>query len=256
MQIGPAVRVAALALAFLLPLQLSAGTAPDVEKILADIDALLNFDDTDFACVYTIASEKPGEEMSVTQARLFRRDAADQFVLLILKPEARRGQGYLRVEDTVWFYDPDSRQFERSSLRENVQDSDAQNSDFTRNSLSEDYAVTEWQEGALGSAGIPVWILTLRARSEDVSYETLKIWVRQDRSVVLKEESYSVSGRLMRSTYYPKYIQVGQRYLPSQALIVDELNVGEKTQLSLKDASVAAIPDYVFTKQYLELVNR
>lgn len=233
-----------------------AGNAPDLDGILRRIDDTLNFEGGDFSCVYTIVSEKPGEEQSVTQARLFRRDKDDQFVLIILKPEARRGQGYLRAEDTVWFYDPDSRQFERSSMRENVQDSDAQNSDFNRESLSEDYDVTSWEAGTLGSQAIPVWILSLKAKRTDVSYDRLKLWVRQDRSVVLKEESYSVSNRLMRTTYYPKYVSVGDKYIPSQALIVDELNVGEKTQLSMKDASVSPIPDYVFTKAYLERVNR
>ena len=180
----------------------------------------------------------------------------DQFVLLVLKPQVNRGQGYLRVDDTVWFYDPDSRQFERSSMRENVQDSDAQNSDFNSNSLSEDYEVVSWEESTLGSAKIPVWILSLRATRKDVTYDSIKIWVRQDRSVLMMEEDYSVSGRLMRTAYYPKYVTVDGKYVPSQALIVDALNEGERTQLSMKDASVAPIPDYVFTKQYLERVNK
>ena len=234
----------------------AAAAAPETSAILEEIDNLANFEGKDFSCVYTIVSEKPGEEKSVTQARLFRRDSSDQFVLLILKPQINKGQGYLRVDDTVWFYDPDSRQFERSSMRDNVQDSDAQNSDFNRNSLSDDYDVVDWEEGTLGSSEIPVWILDLQAKRKDVTYDRIRIWVRQDRSVMLMEEDYSVSGRLMRTAYYPKYVNVDGKYIPSQALIVDALNEGERTQLSMADASVAPIPDYVFTKQYLERVNK
>lgn len=230
-----------------------AATDPDFSTMLTEIDELGNFEGTDFSAVYTIVSEKPGEEKSVTQARLFRRDTEDQFVLIILQPQVQRGQGYLRVDDNVWFYDPESRKFEKSTLRDNVQDSDAQNSDFNRNSLAEDYEVVGWEEGTLGR--YEVYILDLEAITNDVSYEKMRIWVRKDIAIILKEENYSVSNRLMRTVVYPKYTKVGDRVLPSNALIVDQLNDGERTQFSLQDATIAEIPDYVFSKSYLERVN-
>jgi outer membrane lipoprotein-sorting protein len=237
---------------FILVIYIS-GAEPDFQKILYEIDNLGNFDGSDFSCVYTIVSEKPGEEKSVTQARLFRRDANDQFVLLILQPQIQKGQGYLMVDENVWFYDPESRKFEKSTLRENVQDSDAQNSDFNRNSLQEDYIVEDWTEGLLGK--FPVYILDLKAKRTDVPYDKIKLWVRQDINIVLKEEDYSVSNRLMRTTLYPKYQIVDDKYLPLSALIIDELNKGERTQYTIKDPTTSAIPDYVFTKTYLERVN-
>lgn len=226
---------------------------PNFQQMLEDIDELGNFEDDDFSCVYTIVSEKPGEEKSVTQARLFRRDDQDQFVLLFLQPQVQRGQGYLRIDDNVWFYDPESRKFEKSTMRENVQDSDAQNSDFNRNSLAADYDVVDWSEARLGK--FPVYVLYLKAKHSDVSYDKTRIWVRKDINIVLKEENYSVSDRLMRTVLYPRYTIVDDRYLPSSALIVDELNNGERTQFSMKEATTSQIPDYVFSKAYLERVN-
>jgi hypothetical protein len=69
-------------------------------------------------------------------------------------------------------------------------------------------------------------------------------------------EDYSLSDRLMRTAYYPKYMKVAERFIPSRMLFVDELKEGEKTQVTIKDASVATLPDSVFTKAYLERVNR
>jgi len=226
---------------------------PDFEKMLEEIDKISSFEGKDFSCVYTMVSEKPGEDAGVTKVRMFRRDDADQFVILILKPDAQKGQGYLQVDENVWFYDPESRKFEKSTLRENIQDSDTQNSDLDRSSLSEDYRVVDYAEEKLGS--FDVWVLDLRANSTDVSYDKLKLWVRKDQVIVLKEENYSVNGRLMRTIYYPKYIKVDTKFIPSKALIIDELNTGEKTQISMQDATVANIPDYVFSKAYLERVN-
>jgi hypothetical protein len=60
----------------------------------------------------------------------------------------------------------------------------------------------------------------------------------------------------MRTIYYPKYVTVAQKYLPSKALIIDQINVGEKTEITMRNATVADIPDYVFSKAYLERVNK
>ncbi|MFP4563164.1 MAG: outer membrane lipoprotein-sorting protein [Spirochaetia bacterium] len=226
---------------------------PDFSRMLEEIDELGNFDDRDFSCVYTMVSEKPGEDVSLTQVRLFRRDSQDQFLLLILKPEAQRGQGYLQIDEVVWFYDPESRKFEKSTLKETIQDSDTQNSDLDRSALSEDYDVVDWSEGTLGS--FEVYILDLEANTTEVSYDKLKLWVRKDVPLILKEEDYSVNARLMRTIFFPNYVTVAGRYLPSKALIIDELNPGERTQITMRDTTVADIPDYVFTKAYLERVN-
>ncbi len=232
----------------------SQAETPDFSRILSEIDDLGRFAGEDFSGVYTIVSERPNEERNVTQARLFRRDVTDQFVILILQPDVDRGQGYLQVDDTVWFYDPESRKFERSSLRENIQESDAQNDDLNQQSFADDYQVVNWRSGRLGQ--FDVYILDLEALRDDVTYDKTTLYVRQDVSLVLVEENFSVNDRLMRTVVYSRYATVAGKYVPSQVLIRDEINEGERTQYTLSDPSVAIIPDYVFTKAYLERVNR
>lgn len=231
-----------------------AAVEPDFDAILAEIDAIGNFSDTDFSAVYTIISEKPGEEREVTQARLFRRDVTDQFLILILQPEVQRGQGYLQVDENVWFYDPQSRQFERTTIRENIQSSDAQNADLDRSTYREDYDVVAWEEGRLGN--FDVYIVDLQAKHTDVAYDRVRIWIRTDQTLILKQEDYSVNGRLMRTLLYPRYERVGDKLLPKQVLILDELNQGERTQFTMTDATTRTIPDSVFSKAYLERVNQ
>ena len=246
-------RIVPILILILVPALFSFAQEPDFQSMLREIDEIGNFSGEDFSCIYTIVSEKPGEDQEVTQARMFRRDATDQFLILILKPEVQKGQGYLQVDDNVWFYDPESRKFSHSSLKENIQNSDAKNADLNESSLAEDYQVIEWEEGTLGS--FPVYILKLEALNDEVAYPELKMWIRKDRAIVLKNEDYSLSGRLMRTSYYPKYIQVGDKLLPSQILIIDELREGERTQVTMRDATTARLPDAVFTKAYLERVN-
>lgn len=228
--------------------------AQDTQKILAELDRLGDFGGSDFSAVYTIVSQKPGEKDSVTQVRMFRRDKKEQFAMLVVLPEVNKGQGYLREEDNVWFYDPTSRKFSFSSIKENIQNSEAKNSDLTKRSISEDYDVVSTKEGTLGK--IAVWVIDLKAKTDEVSYERVVMHVRKDKTMLLKQEDYSVSGRLMRTTLYPKYVELSGRLTPSQVLIIDELNPGEKSQMTMTEQSVSALPDKVFTKAFLEQVNK
>jgi len=229
-------------------------SVPEAKKILTELDDLGNFPGKDYSALFTIVSEKPGEKQSVTQVRIFRRDAKKQFTILIMLPEVNKGQGYLREDDNVWFYDPTSRKFSHSSVKENLQNSEAKNSDFTANSMSDDYDIQKVTEGMVGK--YPVWILDLKAKTNEVSYDRLLLYVRKDKTMTLKEEAYSVNGRLMRTTLFPKYITLEGKLLPSQILIVDEINKGEKSQITMAEQSVEKLPDKVFTKAFLEQVNK
>ena len=229
-------------------------TTQAAESILKELDDLGNFPGKDYTSLFTIVSEKPGEKQSVTQVRVFRRDTKKQFTILVMLPDVNKGQGYLREDDNVWFYDPTSRKFSHSSVKENLQNSEAKNSDFTASSMVDDYTIEKVTEGTIGK--YPVWILDLKARTNEVPYDRVLLYVRKDKTMILKQEDYSVNGRLMRTTLYPKYVALDGKLLPSQILIVDEINKGEKSQITMAEQSVEKLPDKVFTKAFLEQVNR
>lgn len=253
-------RLGGLLLAAILMLALPATVAAQglstqaAENILKELDDLGNFPGKDYTSLFTIVSEKPGEKQSVSQVRVFRRDTKKQFTILVMLPEVNKGQGYLREDDNVWFFDPTSRKFSHSSVKENLQNSEAKNSDFTASSMVEDYSIEKVTEGTIGK--YPVWILDLKARTNEVPYERVLLYVRKDKTMILKQEDFSVNGRLMRTTLYPKYVTLDGKLLPSQILIVDEINKGEKSQITMAEQSVEKLPDKVFTKAFLEQVNR
>lgn len=227
---------------------------PDWNKILTRIDEMGDFENSDFSAEITVVSQKPGEVDSSIVARYFRRDSEKKFTIVLLKPDVQKGQGYFSAGDDLWFYDPESRKFAYSSLKDSFQDSDAQNSDFSSTSLTEDYTVSESSEGKLGSS--EVWIATLTAKTKTVPVAKRKMWIRKDNLLVLKEEHYSVSDRLMRTVAYPKYQSVSGKFVPASMLILDNLKQGEKTQITFASPSVTKLPDTVFNKEYLQRVNQ
>lgn len=243
--------MAALGLTLALP---AFSQDPDWGKVLSRIDELGDFENSDFSAEITVVSKKPGEEDSTIVARYFRRDSKEEFTIVILEPTIQKGQGYFSSGDDLWFYDPESRKFAYSSLKDSFQDSDAQNSDFSSSSLAEDYEVTASETVKLGAA--ETWALTLTAKDRTVPVSKRKLWIRTDNYLVLKEEHYSVSDRLMRTLAYPKYQTVEGKYVPQAILIVDNLKQGEKTQITFKAPSVSRLPDSVFNKEYLQKVNQ
>ncbi len=245
--------IAALALLVAGVWSLSAAE-PDFAEILRELDTLATFTDADFTSTMTMVSQDPSEgtdKMVVTQ---FRRDVDDKFLMLILEPATRKGQGYLRIDDNLWMYDPESRKFTHSSMKESFEGTDARNSDFNRSTLAEDYTVTSDATGRLGA--YDVYILELEAGHNEVTYPYARVWIRQDNHLLLKMEEYSLSKRLMRTSLFPKYARVGERTIPTSMIFRDELIEGKRTSITVTNISTDRLPDKVFTKAYVEQVNR
>ncbi len=225
----------------------------DYNEILQSIDDLQDFDDMDLSIIWTMVSQKPGEDKSVQKIQIFRRDSEEKALYLMLKPEVDKGSGYLMVDDNAWIYDPGSRKFSFVSLKENIGDSEARNNDIDGDSLVDDYNITATEVGKLGKTD--THIITLEAKTNEVATPKLIIWVRTDKNIILKQEEYSLSDRLVRTTIYPKWTTVGGKFMPSKILFMDNLKEGEKTQISASNISNAQIPDDIFTKDYLERIN-
>lgn len=227
---------------------------PDIAAVIRAIDDQSTFDQSDFSAVMTIITQHPEKGTEKMVVRQFRRDREGKFLLLIQEPRVNMGQGYLMDEENLWFYDPESRKFSHTSLKESFAGSDARNDDFSQSSLSDDYRVTGYETGVLGS--YDVYIIDLEAARDDVTDPFLKIWVSQGTNLVLKMESYSLTKRLMRTALFPNYVKVGDAVIPRVMMFVDELVEGSRTQVTLTEISLNDLPDTVFTKAFVERANR
>ncbi|MCX7025048.1 MAG: outer membrane lipoprotein-sorting protein [Spirochaetes bacterium] len=232
----------------------------DFKALLAKVDALVSFDG-DFSAEYTVMQENPGVGTSVTTLAMFRRDKASKYLILILKPESDKGKGYLKIDGSLWLYDPVGRSFTFTSSQERFQNSNARNSDFTRSTLALDYDIAGSKREKLGK--FDCWVLDLRANNNEVSFPKMRVWISDD-NLVRKSEDYSLSGQLMRTTAIPTYQKVGDRFVPVDIYLVDALRgktingkfQSEKTKISVAKPSLAPVPDSVYSKAYLEKVGK
>ena len=231
------------------------------QELLAKVDSLVSYYDTDFAALYTITEEKPGQNPSTTEAGVFRRDSRETYVIVVREPSIRKGQGYIKEGNTLWFYDPDSRKFNATSSSDRFQNTNARNSDFTRSTLAQDYKVVAGVDAVLGQ--FKCRLLTLEATTTEVTYPKMKVWISED-GLLRKSEDYSLSGQLLRTSAIPGYYQIGKRFVPKQILFVDALRgavikgafVNEKTTIKISEPSFNKVPDATFSKTFLETVNK
>ena len=234
--------------------QVSADNVEKAYKIMESTDDNLAYHG-DYSATVSLVVEKPGKPKENLQYKIFERTDKDLMTIVQLFPEADKGVGYLRNGDNIWSYDPISRKFTHTSIKEALGDSDVKLDDVEQNENKwrENYEIAGFEEGSLGK--YPVNIITLKAKTKEPSYATSKYYVRKDIPLVLKEEDFSGSDRLMRTILVPKYSKVPAGYVATQVIIRDELNKGEQTQQVISDLTFDALPDKIFTKAYLEGLN-
>ncbi|NCB01087.1 MAG: outer membrane lipoprotein-sorting protein [Spirochaetia bacterium] len=240
-------------LIFTLITPLFAISVSDGPELLGKIDKNTNFEGVDLTALMTFISEDPTDGIEKSKVLQFRSDDDDKFLLLIQEPATKQGQGYLMIDDNLWFYDPQSRKFSHTSMKEQFNDSDANNSDFNESSLSDDYSVVAINEEKLGK--FDVYKLEIEATNDEVTYPKQILYVTRNSLLVLKSEDYSASDRLLRTSYYPSYTQAGSSFIPNKMIFIDNLIEGKKTTITISDISVKEIPDSIFTKSYVERVN-
>lgn len=234
--------------------QVSEDIADKAFKIMENTEDILAYHG-DYSATMSLVIDKPGKPRENLQYKVFQRTDDNLMTLVQLFPEADKGVGYLRDNENIWSYDPISRKFSHTSIKEALGDSDVKLDDVdqAKTKWRENYEVTAYEQGTLGKFAVD--IITLTAKTTDPAYAKSKYYIRKDIPLLLKEEDFSGSDRLMRTILLPKYAKVPAGYVATQAIMRDELNKGEQTQQVISDLTFDKLPDRIFTKAYLEGLN-
>lgn len=231
------------------------------DNLLAAIDAQASYTDTDFSAEYTVVQKKAGQGESSTTLAVYRRDQEDKYVLVLLKPEADKGKGVLRIGNNLWKYFPTSRRFEVTSAKDQLQNSNVRYSDFNASTLAKDYKVLETSVEKLGR--LDTTVITIEALNDRVTFPRAKLWITAD-NLVRKREDYSLSGQLLRTTAIPTYTKIGHRSVPNALIILDQLSgeivsgtfVNDRTLVTIANPQFDKLGDLTFSQAYLERLGR
>jgi outer membrane lipoprotein-sorting protein len=210
--------------------------------------------------VYIEQKEK-GKVAVVYDATVFRRSVDQRFIILFTKPKASAGQGYLRVDKNLWFYDPTVGKWERRTERERIGGTNSRRSDFDESRLAEEYDPTFVGEEKLGA--YTALVMTLKGKPGiDVAFPVIKLWVDKDNKNQLKRQEFALSERLLRTSYYPKWKKIFSEsknadiWYPQEIRFYDEVEKENSTLILIKNVDLHALEANLFTKAWLESKSR
>lgn len=171
-----------------------------------------------------------------------------------LAPAREKGIKMLKLGDQLWTYSPDADRTISISghmLRQSVM-----GSDFSYEDMMEDRALVDlYRPEIAGEETLldrPCWVLGLKSKGGDVVYDSRKIWVDKDRFVLLKEERFAKSGKLLKTLEVKSVIRVQGRWVQNSLFFKDVLKGGEGTEFRIRSIEFdTAIPDYLFSKASL-----
>ena len=172
-----------------------------------------------------------------------------------LAPAREEGTKMLKLKDQLWIFYPSTDRtilISGHMLRQSVMGSDLSYEDAMEDPVlanSYDSEVSA-EETVLER---PCWRLVLTAREPGLAYHSRQIWVDKERFVVLKEERYARSGRLLKRTEVMSVIQVENRWIPGKTVFKDVLKDGRGTEFIVNSIEFNAdIPEHVFSKASLK----
>src|SRR3954463_4317145 len=193
----------------------------------------------------------------VYEALVFRRSADQRFMILFTKPKASQGQGYLRIDQNLWFYDPAVGKWERRTERERIGGTNSRRSDFDESRLAEEYDPEDNGEEKLGV--YTAQVMTLRGKPGlDLAFPVIKLWVDKVTKNELKRQEFALSGRLLRTSYYPKWQKIYSEsrktdiWYPQEIRFYDEVKKQTPTLILIKSVDLKPLEPNLFTKAWLE----
>ncbi|MCK8824146.1 outer membrane lipoprotein-sorting protein [Fuchsiella alkaliacetigena] len=150
-----------------------------------------------------------------------------------------RGTRYLKLGDDLWMYFPAAEDL--VSISGHMMREGMMGSDFSYEDIMESQRLTELYNFELQGEevinGRDTYVVSAVAREDkDASYYQRKIWIDQERFVILKEEYFSTGGRLLKVMEVKEVKEFpGQRWFPVEVVMNNKLKAESKTTLQIKE---------------------
>jgi len=215
----------------------------------------------DYKALAFIEQKERGKTDLLYEAVIYRRDDDDKLMILFTKPKAESGKGYLRLNKNLFMYDPTVGKWERRTERERIGGTSSRRADFDESRLAIEYTPHYVGGEKLGKFG--VHHLKLKAKPNfDVAYPVIELWVDVKTNNILKQQERALSGKLMRTSYYPRWSRIFSEskkdyiYFPKEIRIFDELEKGNRTLIAFRKVDLNTLPQNIFTKAWLESKSR
>jgi outer membrane lipoprotein-sorting protein len=146
-------------------------------------------------------------------------------------PAREKGTKMLKIGGKLWMYTPRTDRkilIAGHLLRQSMMGSDLSYEDMMEDhKLSHSYSATF--EGFEEISGIQCTVLHLIAKDKRTTYQTRKVWIDRGKQIVLKEERFAKSGKLLKTILFEDYDKIKTRLFPRTMVFRDKLKENTKT---------------------------
>ena len=226
------------------------------DEILAASDAIRN-PGRAFSVTVTLTEFQAGQQVDTSTLTSYSRteQQGGQFASLMRfsMPARDAGKLILKNGNDMWFYDPTSKASVRLSPQQRLL-GQASNGDVATVNLAKDYKATlmateDVQDGERKTR--KAHKLGLTARSAEVTYATIELWVDADNNRPIKGRFFAESSRLLKTVYYRRFQPQLGTDRPTESVIIDGLNPQSVTLMRFSDYVTRVIPDTWLQRDYL-----
>jgi len=174
----------------------------------------------------------------------------DKVAMLYVSPASEKGRATLRLGDNMWLYIPNVGKPIRITSMQSVVGGVFNNADIMRLDYSVEYDATILEQNT------SEYVLNLKANSQTVAYDKLKMWVDKKNIMVTKVECYTATGTLIKTLEFKNVKNFGDGIM--RPAVIETSSPLYKDYRSLMIYSVMKsrkFPDEVFTLEYLSRLS-
>lgn len=211
------------------------GADPSAAELLKQYDAALGSES--FEASFAMSARR--EDGTARSYKLkVAKAGADKLRLWFLDPASAKGQEMLRQGDSLWVYMPNLKRSLRVAARDAFQGGDFNNADLLRASYQADYTPTLGADNDVSGS----WLLELQAKSAEVAYDRIKLWLRKGDFTPLKAEYYTQTGKMLRAAEFSEVKQFGGLKRPAKVVMKNMLATERSTTLVVESFNAKAHP--------------
>ena len=219
----------------------------DGSQLLVKIDR--NLQPTSYEMYRKLINIDPGGEKKEFVLYTVKK-GQDKMIALFLDPPSEKGRSTLRLGDNMWLYIPNVGKPLRITSLQSVVGGVFNNSDILRLDYSAEYNVEKVEEQG------EQYLLFLKAKTNSVAYDRLKMYVDKKALVPMKIEAYAATGLLIKTLNYKNIKDFGNGLKRPSVLETDSpLFKGYKSVMLYSKINKRDFDDEVFSLNYLPRVD-
>jgi outer membrane lipoprotein-sorting protein len=225
----------------------SLGAAVDANELLRRIDR--NLEPESYEMYRKLINVEPSgakKEFVLYSVKKGR----DKVLALFLEPASDKGRSTLRLSDNMWLYIPNVGKPVRITSLQSVIGGVFNNADILRVDYSVEYdaKIEEEQKDAL--------VLMLKAKTGEVAYDRLKMWVDRKLTLPVKIEAYAASGLLIKTLLFKDIKDFGGGIRRPAVIETDSpLYKGYVSVMLYSGIKKREVPDEAFTLNNMHRVE-